>query len=135
MKLLFNHVSSFSYRTTERAKVGKDLREEQKEGSMDDALLVKICSEESDSEGVVPKTVEEIEDVADDLGVEKMILFPWAHLSKDLAPPEVSRNRVEDIGRKLEENGYEVLQVPFGWYKEWELSSKGHPMSVLSREV
>ncbi|MFB6152928.1 MAG: threonyl-tRNA synthetase editing domain-containing protein [Halodesulfurarchaeum sp.] len=135
MKLLFNHVSSFSYHTTEKSKVGKDLGEGQKEGSMDDALLVKICSEESDSQGVVTKTVEEIEDVAEDLGAERLILFPWAHLSKDLAPPEVSRNRVEDIGEELEESGYGVLQVPFGWYKEWELISKGHPMSVLSREV
>lgn len=135
MKLLFNHVASFSYRTTERSQVGNELDEDKKEGSTNDALLVKICSEKGDPDNVTSLTVEEIENVANDLGVKRLILFPWAHLSQDLAPPEISRMRIEKIESLLEESGYEILQVPFGWYKEWDLRSKGHPMSVLSRNV
>jgi len=47
----------------------------------------------------------------------------------------LSKDRRQEIEEALSEEGFEILRVPFGWYKEWQLRSKGHPMSVLSREV
>jgi len=35
----------------------------------------------------------------------------------------------------LLEKGYEVSRAPFGWYKSFTISAKGHPLSELSRTV
>ncbi|MDY6777333.1 MAG: threonyl-tRNA synthetase editing domain-containing protein, partial [Candidatus Nanohaloarchaea archaeon] len=68
-------------------------------------------------------------------GVERVVIFPWAHLADELADPGMARDLLDAFGQQVAGAGYETVQVPFGWYKEWELESKGHPMSVLSRSV
>src|SRR5690606_36270291 len=35
----------------------------------------------------------------------------------------------------LVQRDYEVHRVPFGWYKAFKISCKGHPLSELSREI
>jgi threonyl-tRNA synthetase len=35
----------------------------------------------------------------------------------------------------LQEEGVKVHRVPFGWYKSFKISCKGHPLSELSREI
>ncbi|KXB05267.1 hypothetical protein AKJ51_05190 [candidate division MSBL1 archaeon SCGC-AAA382A20] len=135
MKLLFNHVSKFKYRATEKTKIGKGIGEDEKSGETEEALLIKICSESGDDDSTIERALEEIEDVSDQIGVEIFVLFPWAHLSQDLASPETAEEMMEELKNRLESEGFEVLKAPFGWYKEWELESKGHPISVLSRAV
>ena len=36
---------------------------------------------------------------------------------------------------ELTKKGYKVTRAPFGYYKEFELKVKGHPLSELSREL
>ncbi|MDY6773600.1 MAG: threonyl-tRNA synthetase editing domain-containing protein [Candidatus Nanohaloarchaea archaeon] len=152
MKQLFNHVSRFRYRAVEETEMAEELEDErleQHEEQADEgrsqeesqpalseetgeALLVKICSEPGDE---ADDAIPEIVDTASDLGLDTVILFPWAHLSQDLMSPPEAKELLEDVERNLEERGYDVIRAPFGWYKEWELESKGHPMSVLSRET
>ncbi len=35
----------------------------------------------------------------------------------------------------LESEGIEVKRAPFGWYKEFEMKSKGHPLADLSMTI
>lgn len=135
MKLLFNHVSRFAFRVTEQTQIGDPLDDAERTGETGEAVLVKVCSESGDDDAAVDRAVEEIRDVTGQVGVETIVLFPWAHLSPDLAAPADARSRLAAIGTALEADGYAVLAVPFGWYKAWELESKGHPLSVLSRSV
>ncbi|MEW5761505.1 MAG: threonine--tRNA ligase, partial [Candidatus Thermoplasmatota archaeon] len=45
------------------------------------------------------------------------------------------KNVFFDMEKKIASYGYEVLRAPFGWYKSFELSCKGHPLSELSKEI
>lgn len=135
MKLLFNHVSRFAFHVTEQSDIGHPLADDERAGETGEAVLVKVCSEAADDEGAVDRAVEEIRDATGQVGVGTVVLFPWAHLAQDLAGPADARRRLEAIGTALEADDFAVLAVPFGWYKAWELESKGHPLSVLSRSV
>lgn len=135
MKLLLNHVARFAFEVTEQTAVGPELAANERSGGTGEALLVKVCTESGDSDATVEAAAAEIQDVCTEIGVETIVLFPWAHLSRDLADPEAARARLSALGNELESAGYVVHSVPFGWYKSWELESKGHPMSVLSRSV
>lgn len=136
MILLFNHVSSFQYRAVEQTGVGRELDEDARAGETDEALLVKLSTERGDDEETVSRAVEEITDVATQLGgTDTVVLFPWAHLTEDLAAPETAQELLDLLTREVDAAGFESLSAPFGWYKEWELHSKGHPLSVLRRSV
>jgi len=66
---------------------------------------------------------------------QNIALFPFAHLSDDLASPEVAIQILKCVECKLMDGGYRVLRVPFGWYKAFECKCKGHPLAVQSRSV
>jgi threonyl-tRNA synthetase len=55
-------------------------------------------------------------------------------LSSNLASPEKAVE-VLDETEKLLGKTFKVLKAPFGYYKEFELKVKGHPLSELSREI
>ncbi|MGK2229868.1 MAG: threonyl-tRNA synthetase [Methanobacteriota archaeon] len=137
MKLLLIHSDYIEYEARDETPVAED--EPALEGRLEEALTAFIAVEEGDEEdvdGVVEGAVEEIVDVADELGVKGVMVYPYAHLSQDLASPETAVSALKRIAGALREgHGYEVQRAPFGWYKSFELSCKGHPMSELSRVV
>ena len=65
----------------------------------------------------------------------RVMVYPYAHLSSDLAAPDLAVAAMKAIEESLEKAGYEVKRAPFGWYKSFSLSCKGHPLSELSRSI
>jgi threonyl-tRNA synthetase len=139
MRLLFVHSDHLEFEAT--SKAGPDVLAETEgvplEGRMEDCLTVFVSVEsgdESDLDAVVENAADELRDVADQLGTRNVVLYPAAHLRDDLAGP----NAAKEVMRKLEATlaeDFEVLRAPFGWYKAFEVSCKGHPLSELSRHV
>src|SRR5665648_712287 len=64
---------------------------------------------------------------------KRVLLYPYAHLSSELASPEIALAILQQIESLLV--GYEVLRAPFGWYKSFSLKCKGHPLAELSRSI
>jgi len=69
------------------------------------------------------------------LKVKRVLIFPYAHLTNTLARPEVALQVLTGLGELLEAEGIEVKRAPFGWYKEFSLHSKGHPLADLSMTI
>jgi len=84
---------------------------------------------------VIENTLAEIKSVASKIKTKNIALFPFAHLSDELAAPETAVHILKCIECKLIDEGYHVLRVPFGWYKAFEFKCKGHPLAVLSRSI
>lgn len=137
MKLLFIHADYINYQVKEKAKSAEEISRERRSGGMRDPLIVFACAEKPDekSSDLIEKTLVEIKDVASKVKTKSITLFPFAHLSNDLADPEFAIQVLKCFECKLTEDGYRVLRVPFGWYKAFEFKSKGHPLAVLSRSV
>ncbi len=137
MKLLFVHADYVNYQIKEQTKFGEEIPRERKVGSMRNPLIAFICVEKVDekSDDVIEKTLTEIKSIASKVKVHNVTLFPFAHLSNELAAPEFAIQLLKCVECKLVEEGYEVLRVPFGWYKMFEFKSKGHPLAVLSRSI
>ena len=137
MKLLLIHSDYIEYEAKDETPVAEE--DAPLEGRLEEALTAFIAVESGDEEGVddvVEGAVDEIVDVADELGVKGVMVYPYAHLSQDLGSPDVAVDVLKRIaGHLREDHGYEVQRAPFGWYKAFELSCKGHPMSELSRVV
>jgi len=133
MHLLFKHIDYIYWKAKKKAtKEREELTEENKERKIEQALLVYLAIEDKD-EDKIDKVVNEILDVSEKIKAEKIVLFPFIHLFIDKpASPSMSMHILDEISKKLE---MEVYRIPFGWYKEYEYRSKGHPLSTLSRRV
>ena len=136
MRLLLIHTDFIEYEAkkptgmAEETSVLKDSEEE--------ALAV-FCAveamDEDDLEGVVEQALSEIGLVADKLSVEKIVVYPYAHLSNDLARPDAAVWALKALETGLHDAGFQVKRAPFGWYKAFRISCKGHPLSELSRTI
>ncbi|OYT63306.1 threonine--tRNA ligase [Methanosarcinales archaeon ex4484_138] len=68
------------------------------------------------------------------LGVGRVVLYPYAHLSSDLSSHDVAVSVLKGLETGLDSD-FEVMRAPFGWYKGFTLKCKGHPLSELSRTI
>ncbi len=135
MRLLLIHSDFIEYeakKKTRMAEEGAVLKDSQKE------TLIVFCAVESidedDVNGVVAQAAAEVRKTAAQLSVRNVMLYPYAHLSSDLANPDVAVAVLKALERELKVD-FDVKRAPFGWYKSFSLSCKGHPLSELSKTI
>ena len=136
MKLLFLHVDYIEWQGLKKAlRNMKDLSPKELEKKrVDDALSVLIAVEKGDSENSIDDLIREIKDVAKQVNAKNVVLYPYAHLSKNLGSPDMAVKVLEGAEKKLKKD-FNVSRAPFGYYKSFSLKVKGHPLSELSREI
>lgn len=137
MRALLIHADKFEYKSKTPTKVAEKLLEghEDKHKSKD-ALVVfsTIESKDDDVDAIAGTAAADIIDVAGKVEAESVVLYPYAHLSSDLAGPDLAVKVLKATEDAIKAGGVEVHRAPFGWYKSFEISCKGHPMSELSRD-
>jgi Threonyl-tRNA synthetase len=136
MRILAIHANRISYKANRKAKFAEEI--EKKEDAMDDCLVLLSCVERLDQidPGLVVETAKH--SVIDRLGklkANRVMIFPFAHLTSTLSTPDVAITVLKSLETKLREAGIEVKRAPFGWYKEYDISSKGHPMAEMSMVI
>lgn len=137
MKLLLIHSDYIEYEVKTKA-IKTPENTTKKHDRFEEALTVFTAIEKIDEKGssqAVKHAVEEITKTADQLKVKNIMLYPYAHLSSDLAGPKKAQEILVDIEYELNQKNYNVKRSPFGWYKAFKISCKGHPLSELSREI
>jgi len=139
LKLLLIHAERFEYEARQRAlEEAEELSENGGRGSVENALVCFVTVEgvdEANLAWVVSKAAEEIESVSQKLAVKRVVVYPYAHLSSDLAKPAVAVKALRELSSALEGRGFEVVRAPFGWYKRFTISCVGHPLAELSRTI
>ncbi|KXA93953.1 hypothetical protein AKJ66_00320 [candidate division MSBL1 archaeon SCGC-AAA259E22] len=141
MKLLFIHVDYFNYKVKKETELAEKIDSSQRSGETENSLLVLLSVEKEDEESktgsdkLVSRALNEIEEIVTQIKVENITLFPFAHLSESLSSPDYAISVLKKLEKKAKKSGLNTLRVPFGWYKNFELKSKGHPLSVLSRTI
>jgi threonyl-tRNA synthetase len=137
MKLLLIHSDYIEYEVKDKAiKTPEEIIK--KHDRFEEALTVFTAIEKVDEKSptdAVKQAVEEIIKTADQLKVKNIMLYPYAHLSSDLAGPKKAQEILIQIEYELSQKNYNVKRSPFGWYKAFKISCKGHPLSELSREI
>ncbi len=138
MRTLMIHSDYLRYKTRSKTKLAEDIEDEKRANGVDNALVVFTAVEKEDEENpdlIVLKAVKEILSVQNKVNADNIVIYPYAHLSSSLSNPNVATKILKGIEAELIDNNEAVLRVPFGWYKSFELSCKGHPLSELSRTI
>ncbi|MHC1576426.1 MAG: threonine--tRNA ligase [Methanosarcinaceae archaeon] len=137
MQLLLIHSDYIEYEVKKSTPVAETIEESFKKGRLEEALTVFMAVEsfdEADPKQVIDRAVAEIEKTAAQVKASNIMLYPYAHLSSDLSSPTVAVSVLKEIEKVLS-GKYEVKRAPFGWYKAFRISCKGHPLSELSRTI
>ncbi len=137
MKILLIHSDYLRYEVKKETPVAEEIEEEMKKGEMEECLSVFTAVEEKDQgkiEEVIEKGIEEIKSTAEELDIKKIMIYPYAHLSPELSDPDTAVDVLKGLEEQLSSE-YDVHRSPFGWYKSFQLSCKGHPLSELSKEI
>ncbi len=132
MRILFIHADFIEFEAKEKAMKSAEEIEKRRE-RFEECLVAFISVEKGDS-GIIDRAAQEIEEVANKLQVDRIVLYPYAHLSSNLEAPGVAVEVLRALESNLSEK-YEVHRAPFGWYKSFVISCKGHPLSELSKEI
>ncbi len=104
-------------------------------GRMEENLTAFVTVEREDDDSTVSAALEELEGISEKVGVRRIMLYPYAHLSTRLAQPGRAVELLSGLETVLVDAGFEVHRSPFGWYKSFNLKAKGHPLAEWSREV
>ena len=138
MKILTLHVDYINFQPMKKAlKNIEDISDEPLEKQeIGESLVVMTAVEKGDSDKtkVVNHLVKEIKSIAEQVSVKHVVLYPYAHLSSDLGKPALAVEILKDAEKKLKKD-FKVVRAPFGYYKQFEMKVKGHPLSELSREI
>ncbi|AIG97366.1 threonyl-tRNA synthetase [Archaeoglobus fulgidus DSM 8774] len=131
MKLLLIHADYMEYEVKKKTKLAEPF--DGKGERVEEVLVAFTSVEKGDDENVVRKAAEAIREVAEKVNAERIMIYPYAHLSSNLADAETAVKLLKQLEAELSD--FEVHRSPFGWYKAFRISCKGHPLSELSREI
>jgi threonyl-tRNA synthetase len=137
LQLLLIHSDYIEFEAQRPTKFAEEIEDSAKKGRLEEALCAFVAVEkfdEDDPEAVVAEGAKQILDVAGQVHANCIMLYPYAHLSSNLSSPAVAVRILKGMQEMLSQN-YEVVRAPFGWYKAFTLSCKGHPLSELSRSI
>jgi threonyl-tRNA synthetase len=137
MKLLSLHCDYLKFKALKKAlKSVEELGEKKNEAEIKEPLVVLTAIEKHDKDH--KSLVENIKEIAKQVNPENLVLYPYAHLSSNLASPKDAVKILKDAEQELNKHPDfkgKVTRAPFGYYKEFELKVKGHPLSELSRTI
>ena len=135
MRILTLHCDYVKFKALKKAiKDIEELSDEEKiEHEVKECLVVLTSIEQGDSDKEVNQLVEAVEKTAKEVKTENIVLYPYAHLSSNLAKPQIAIELLKEAESKLKKN-FKTTKAPFGYYKEFEFKCKGHPLAELSKE-
>ncbi|HKM75084.1 MAG TPA: threonine--tRNA ligase [Candidatus Bathyarchaeia archaeon] len=140
MRLLLLHCSEFEYTVREQAVKNppEEINDSNRHGKYEN-VLVSFCTiekeDEDDPEQVAKEASESILEVANSVKTNRILIYPYAHLSSSLAAVKAAMSVLVLLTENLKSQDLEVYRSPFGYYKAFALHCLGHPLSELSRTI
>ena len=132
MKILQLHSDFLEYKPIKKEiKMAEEA--EKKKKRFEEIVVLFTAIEDGDNKGVARKAIDEIKTSLDVIKTNKIFIYPYAHLSKDLAKPSVALNLIKEMESYAKKSGLETHRAPFGWNKQFHIQIKGHPLAEQSK--
>lgn len=132
MRILQQHVDFIEYEPIKK-EIAQAEEAEKKKVRIDELVVLFTSVEEGDDEEVAKRAVEGARDFLKKLNVNKILIYPYSHLSQNLAKPSAALDLLRKMESFAREAGIETRRSPFGWNKAFQVKVKGHPLAEQSR--
>jgi threonyl-tRNA synthetase len=108
---------------------------EKKPTRLNELVVLFTCVEQGDDDAVTKRAIDEIKNSLKTLKANRVLIYPYAHLSTNLAKPANALKILKTMETYAEALGLETFRSPFGWNKRFSLSIKGHPLAEQLRII
>ncbi len=133
MRILQLHCDSIEYTPTKKEiKSAEDIENPQTQ-KLEELVVVFVAIEDGDDSSVAQNAISQIKNSMEKIGCKKLLLYPYAHLSSNLAKPSVAMSLLQEMENNASD--LEVSHSPFGWTKSYKIQVKGHPLAESSKVV
>ncbi len=133
MRILQLHCDSIEYTPTKKEIASAEDNISTETVRLEELVVSFIAIEKGDDSSVAKEAITQIKNSMEKIGCKKLLLYPYAHLSSNLAAPNLAislLNEMETLAKDLE-----VSHSPFGWTKSYKLQVKGHPLAESSKII
>jgi len=134
LRILQLHSNFIEYKAIQK-EVAIAEETDKKAHRLDEVIVLFTSVEAGDNELVAKRAVEEVKSSMQVLKANKILIYPYAHLSSNLAKPSAALQVLKAMEKHAKEAGIETYRTPFGWCKQFALSIKGHPLAEQSKVV
>ncbi|HLE35004.1 MAG TPA: threonyl-tRNA synthetase editing domain-containing protein, partial [Nitrososphaerales archaeon] len=133
MRILQLHSNFIEYEPVEKEITSAE-ETEKKKVRLEDVVVAFVAVESGDDESVAKTAIDEIKKSLSNVKCNRLLLYPYAHLSSNLASPSTALSVIKSM-ESLAKDGIEVHRAPFGWTKAFNISVKGHPLAEHSSAI
>ena len=95
----------------------------------EDVVVLFTCLESQDDETTIKNSISEIKSSLDNLNCNRVVVYPYSHLSDNLANASKAISLLNHFKNSLSTEGNDVQSSPFGWNKSFTIGVKGHPLA------
>lgn len=135
MRMLFLHADFIEYEPISKeiqlAEEGIPIAKKR----MDDVIVVLTAVESEDDENTASDSSTEIRKYGDIVKCDQVLIYPYAHLSSNLASPKVALQILQYLEMGVRKSFPIVARAPFGWTKSFNIKVKGHPLAENARTI
>jgi threonyl-tRNA synthetase len=132
MRILQLHSNYIVYTPVKKEiSIAEDAAKE--ENRVEEVVVLFTAIEAGDNSAMAKKAIDEVHAFLQNLKVNRILLYPFAHLSSNLSKPSEALKLIKEMEAYAKQKGIETYRAPFGWTKQFTLSIKGHPLAEQSR--
>ena len=134
MRILQLHCDSIEYTPTKKEIKSAEEIDNPQTQRLEEVVVAFIAIEDGDDSSVAQNAISQIKNSMSKVGCSNLLLYPYAHLSSNLAKPSVAISLLLEM-EETASSDLEVSHSPFGWTKSYKVQVKGHPLAESSKVV
>ena len=132
MRILQLHSNFIVFKPVEKEiNIAEEVAKE--ETRVEEVVVLFTAVEEGDSSALAQKAIDDARAFLGKLKVNRVLIYPFAHLSSNLSQPSQALSIIKDMEVYAKSKGIETFRAPFGWNKQFTISIKGHPLAEMAR--
>lgn len=132
MRILQMHADWVEYEPV-RKEISQAEEVEKKKYRLEEVLVLFVSVEDGDNEKLADEAIDEVKVFLGKIKVNKILIYPFAHLSRSLAKPDDALSVIKQMEERARKLNIEVYRAPFGWNKALGIKVKAHPLAEQSK--
>ena len=132
MRILQLHSNFIVFKPVKK-EIAMAEKAKREENRLEEVVVLFAAIEEGDNVALAQKAIDEAHAFLEKLKVNRILIYPFAHLSSNLSKPAKALKLIKEMEAYAKQKGIETYRAPFGWTKQFTISIKGHPLAEQSR--
>ena len=133
MRILQLHCDSIEYTPTKKEIKTAEENISTETTRLEELVVAFVAMEKGDDLSVAKDAISQIKNSMEKIGCKKLLLYPYAHLSSNLASPSLAMSLLKEMESLAVD--LDVSHSPFGWTKSYKVQVKGHPLAESSKVI